>query len=114
MVEDKSLKAYKAGQRSAHKSKHRHGHKRYSILEIIGAGTGALAFMGSGDSAMNGLQNLKDFQNGGLDNIGYNMGANLNLPSAVKVAIPVALGFIGEKVLQKMHLNIPISRRFKL
>lgn len=116
MVEDKALKAYKSGMRSQERSKHkRKGHKaKHSVLEALGVAAGALVFMGSGDDPGNAIDNLKNAGNGGLSNIGTNMRDNLNLPSAIEVALPVAGGYIAEKVLQKLKLNVPISKRWKL
>ena len=98
----------------AKKVRHRAGPRRISILESAGAIIGAARFGGSGDSALNTLENLKNFQSGGLDSIVSNMGANVNMASAVKVAEPVVAGFVAEWVAKKLHLNMKIGKRWKI
>lgn len=88
--------------------------RRISIVEAAGAAIGAARFGGSGDSAMNTWDNIKNFQSGGAENIMSNMGANVNLASAVKVAEPVVIGYAVEYVLKKLHLNHKIGKRWKI
>ena len=114
MAETKDLKSFKSGMRFKNAKKHVRHKQRHSILEALGVGTGALVLMGSGGSPENAIQNLKDFQYGGLSNIGYNLQANINLPSAVKVAEPIVGAWIAEKILKKMHLNVNVGKRWKL
>lgn len=99
---------------SKKRASHRHKPARISIVEAAGAGIGALRFMGSGDSAINAVDNIKNIQSGGLESIASNMGANVNVASAIKVAEPVIAGFVAEWVLKKLKLNAKIGMRWKL
>lgn len=110
----KSKSAPRRRSYTAKRTRHRASPRRISIVEAAGAAIGAARFGGSGDSAMNTWDNIKNFQSGGAENIMSNMGANVNLASAVKVAEPVIIGYAAEYVLKKLHLNHKIGKRWKI
>ena len=112
MAKSKERRVYRRSKTK--NTRHRAGPRRISILEAAGAAIGAARFGGSGDSAINTLDNLKNFQSGGLENIASNMGANVNMASAVKVAEPIIAGFVAEWVAKKLHLNHKIGKRWKI
>ena len=112
MAKSKEKRVYRRSKTK--NTRHRAGPRRISILEAAGAVIGAARFGGSGDSALNTLDNLKNIQSGGLENIVSNMGANVNMASAVKVAEPIIAGFVAEWVAKKLHLNHKIGKRWKI
>lgn len=100
---------------SGEKRKHRFHPKKYSVLETVGilaGGYNAATSAGQYSIMDGGPEGLAYRMETGIT--GYNPEYGFSIGNAAPTYIPVVAGFIAEKILQKLGMNVKLGKRWKL
>lgn len=98
----------KSGKRGFHK-------KRQSVIEVLGIAAGgynAATSAGQFGIMDGGTEGLAYRMETGIT--GYNPEYGFSIGNAIPTYVPVVAGFVAEKILQKLGMNVKLGKRWKL